>query len=217
VLSLIVPTLLALVLALALNRPLFGRNLMRSAFYLPAVLASIAVATMWAWMYNPTSGAVNDVLSAIGLESLTQDWLGNPTIALYSVFVAFIWQITGFSMVLFLAGLQNVPEELVEAARLDGASAWQSFRAVTLPALRPTITVVLVLTTISSLKVFDLIVGMTNGGPAQSTQVLALWSYSQSFLNHNFGEGNALAVVLLLITLALVLPYLIWSLRQEDQ
>ncbi|MEV0388460.1 sugar ABC transporter permease [Nonomuraea sp. NPDC050643] len=217
VLSLIVPTVLALLLALALNRRLLGRNLLRSAFYIPAVLASIAVATMWTWLYNPNSGLVNGTLNALGLSSWIQDWLGEPRIALYSVFVAFVWQTTGFSMVLFLAGLQTVPADLVEAAKLDGASAWQSFRNVTLPALRPTFTVVLVLTVISSLKVFDLIVGMTNGGPAQSSQVLALWSYSQSFINHNFGGGNALAVVLLLITLALVLPYLMWTLKEDER
>lgn len=216
VLSVIVPTAVGLLLALGLNRALLGRNLIRSIFYIPAVLAPIAVATMWSWMYNPTSGLVNGVFKALGLGALAQDWLGDPHIALYSVFVAFVWQVTGFSMVLFLAGLQTVPVELVEACKLDGASPVQTFRYVTLPALRPTLTVVLVLTVIQSLKVFDLIVGMTGGGPAQSSQVLALWSYSQSFLNHNFGIGNALAVILLVLTLAIVLPYLIRTMK-EDQ
>jgi raffinose/stachyose/melibiose transport system permease protein len=217
ILSLIVPTALALALALALNRRFFGRNLMRSVFYIPAVLASIAVATMWSWMYNPDSGLVNSILTSFGLESWIQDWLGDPDIALYSVFIAFVWQTTGFSMVLFLAGLQSVSPDLQEAARLDGASPRQVFRHVTLPALRPTMTVVLVLTVISSLKVFDLIVGMTGGGPAQSSQVLALWSYTQSFINHNFGGGNALAVILLAITLTFVLPYLLWALKEDGR
>ncbi|MGN9810198.1 carbohydrate ABC transporter permease [Micromonospora sp. BQ11] len=217
VLSLIIPTVLGLVLALALDRRLLGRNLMRSAFYIPAILASIAVATMWSWIYNPDAGLVNGSLTGLGLESWIRDWLGDPTIAIYSVFVAFVWQTTGFSMVLFLAGLQSVPRDLVEAAHLDGAGPRQVFTHVILPALRPTMTVVLVLTVISSLKVFDLIVGMTGGGPAQSSQVLALWSYSQSFINHNFGGGNALAVILLAITLALVLPYLMWTLKEDDR
>jgi raffinose/stachyose/melibiose transport system permease protein len=216
VLSLIVPTAMALVLALALNRRLLGRNLMRSVFYIPAVLASIAVATMWSWIYHPNSGLANSLLTSWGLESWILDWLGDPDVALYSVFVAFVWQTTGFSMVLFLAGLQSVPPDLIEAARLDGARPRQVFRHVTLPALRPTLTVVLVLTVISSLKVFDLIVGMTSGGPGQASQVLALWSYSQSFINHNFGGGNALAVILLAITLTLVLPYLLWTLKGDD-
>ncbi|MCB2176913.1 MAG: sugar ABC transporter permease [Actinomycetales bacterium] len=216
VLSLAIPMMLSLLLALGLNRKLLGRNLFRSVFYLPAVFASITVAAMWRWIYNPTLGAVNQGLKAIGLESWTHQWLGDPKIALYSVFVAAIWQSVGFNMVLFLAGLQQVPVELVEAARIDGAHGLQIFRNVTLPALRPTFVVVVILTIINSLKVFDLVVGMTGGGPAQSTQVLALWSWTQSFQNHTFGQGSAVATVLLIISLALVVPYLAWALRGED-
>lgn len=216
VLSLVVMVTLSLALAVGLNRKMFGRNLFRSVFYIPAVFASITVAAMWRWIYNPTLGAVNQVLEAIGLGAYAQQWLGDPSIALYSIFVAAVWQGVGFNMVLFLAGLQQVPVELVEAAKLDGARAPQIFRHVTLPALRPTLLVVLILTIINSLKVFDLVVGMTGGGPAQSTQVLALWSYTQSFANHNFGQGGAVATVLLLVSLALVVPYLAWALRGED-
>lgn len=216
VLSLVVMVTLSLALALGLNRKMLGRNLFRSVFYIPAVFASITVAAMWRWIYNPTLGAVNQVLEALGLQAWTQEWLGNPRIALYSIFVAAVWQGVGFNMVLFLAGLQQVPGELVEAAKLDGARAPQIFRNVTLPALRPTLLVVVILTIINSLKVFDLVVGMTGGGPAQSTQVLALWSYTQSFSNHNFGQGGAVATVLLLISLALVVPYLAWALKGED-
>lgn len=217
VLSMLIPTTLGLVLALGLNRPLFGRNILRTVFYVPAVLAPIAIATMWRWIYNPILGIVNSTLTSIGLGAWGQQWLGNPDIALYSMFVAFIWQTAGFNMVLFLAGLQSVPEELTDAALVDGANAWHRFRYVIFPALRPTTVVVVVLTIISSLKVFDLIVGMTRGGPAQSTQVLALWSYSQSFYNHNVGLGNAVATILLVISLLLVVPYLLWALREDKQ
>jgi carbohydrate ABC transporter membrane protein 1, CUT1 family (TC 3.A.1.1.-) len=217
ILSLLVPTVIALLLALGLNRRMVGRNLMRAVFYIPAVFASITVAAMWRWIYNPTLGFVNQFLTAVGLGDWTQSWLGDPQFALGSIFVANIWQAVGFSMVLFLAGLQTVPVELVEAAKLDGANAWQRFRAVTLPALRPTTVVVVILTIINSLKVFDLVVGMTGGGPAQSTQVLALWSYTQSFTNHQFGMGGAVATVLLIVTLALVIPYMAWSMKGEDR
>jgi raffinose/stachyose/melibiose transport system permease protein len=215
--SLVIPTTLGLLLALALNTKLFGRNVMRSVFYIPAVLASIAVATMWVWLYNPKSGLIDGVLRAVGLGSVAQDWLGNSHIALYAIFIAFVWQTAGFAMVLYLAGLQNVPDELVEAARIDGAGRWQIFRAVTFPALRPTTIIVIVLTMISSLKVFDLIVGMTQGGPAQSTQVLALWSYTQSFGNHVFGLGNAIATVLFVLSLVVVVPYMAWTLRGDKE
>lgn len=215
VLSLAVPMVISLLLALALNRKLTGRNVFRALFYLPAVFASITVAAMWRWIYAPTIGAVDQALELMGLSHLAQAWLGDPQIALYSIFVAAVWQGIGFNMVLFLAGLQQVPQDLVEASQIDGANAWQRFRAVTLPALRPTTVVVVILTIINSLKVFDLIVGMTGGGPAQSTQVLALWSYTQSFSNHNFGMGGAAATVLLLISLGLVIPYLTWSMRGD--
>lgn len=216
-LSLLIPMVLGLVLALGLNRKIAGRNAMRSVIYIPAVFASITVAAMWRWIYNPTLGLVNQTLKALSLDSWTQAWLGDPKIALYSVFVASVWQAVGFPMVLFLAGLQSVSQELLDAARMDGASAWQVFRNVTLPALRPTTVVVVILTIINSLKVFDLVVGMTGGGPAQSTQVLALWSYTQSFINHNFGGGGAVATVLLIVSLVLVVPYLSWSMKGDDK
>lgn len=216
VLSLAVPAVISLLLALALNHKLLGRNVFRSVFYLPAVFASITVAAMWRWIYAPSIGAVDQALTLMGLGSWSHEWLGDPSIALYSVFVAAIWQGIGFNMVLFLAGLQQVPQELIEASQIDGASTWQRFWAVTMPALRPTTVVVVILTIINSLKVFDLIVGMTGGCPAQATQVLALWSYTQSFSNHNFGMGGATATVLLAISLALVVPYLAWSMKGND-
>ena len=216
VLSLAIPMILGLLLALALNRKIFGRNLMRTMFYLPAVIASITVAAMWRWIYNPTLGLVNRTLEAVGLGDWGQSWLGDPKIAFYSVFIASVWQAVGFPMIMFLAGLQGVPEELVEAAELDGANKWKVFWNVTWPSLRPTTVVVVIMTIINSLKVFDLVVGMTGGGPAQSTQVLALWSYTQSFTNHQFGAGGAVATVLLLICLVLVVPYFAWSMREDD-
>jgi raffinose/stachyose/melibiose transport system permease protein len=167
-------------------------------------------------MYNPVFGQVNALFRALGLEWLIQDWLGDPDVALYSVFIAFIWQSVGLSMVLFLAGLQTVPGDLKEAATVDGASPRQVFTAVTFPALRPTFVVVTVLAIINSLKVFDLIVGMTAGGPAQSTEVLALWSYNQSFGMHDYGNGMAIAMVLLLVTLVIVVPYMAWMSRRGD-
>jgi raffinose/stachyose/melibiose transport system permease protein len=216
VLSLIVPTAIGLGFAVALDQKLRGRNVFRAALYLPAIIASIAVATMWSWMYNPIFGLVNATMEAIGLEWLIQDWLGDPDIALYSVLVAYVWQSTGVAMVLFLAGLQNVPSELKEAARADGANHRQTFRAVTFPALMPTFVVVTVLSIISSLKVFDLVYGMTGGGPAQSTQVLALWSYTQSFRLHDYGNGMAVAMVLLAVTLVVVVPYYAWIGRRDE-
>src|SRR5262249_11359494 len=215
VLSLLVPPLCGFLLALALNQRILGRVALRAVFYLPIIVAPIAVATIWKWMYDPFFGLFNQLLTGWGFPGLIQDWLGDRRTALLSIFVASVWQTVGFSMVLFLAGLQNVSQTLVEAAHIDGADRWMVFRHVTLPALRPTITVVLILSIINSLKAFDIVYGMTGGGPAQSTQMLAMWSYTQALQLGNFGNGSAISVVLLLITIAIVIPYLRWSLRQE--
>lgn len=215
ILSLLVPTMVGLALAVALNQRLFGRAALRAIFYLPAIIASIAVATIWSWMYNPLLGMVNALLKSLGMGALIQDWLGDPDVALFSIFVAYVWQSSGVSMVLFLAGLQGVSQELKEAAQVDGANSWQVFFNIIIPSLRETFIVVGVLTIINSLKVFDLVVGLTSGGPAQSSQVLALWSYTQSFGFHDYGNGSAVAVVLLAITLIIVIPYMIWTSRQD--
>ncbi|PDT02285.1 ABC transporter permease [Rhizobium chutanense] len=214
--SLIFPPMVGLLLALSLNQKIFGRNGLRAIFYLPVIIAPIAVATMWKWMYDPFFGLFAQLLTSWGMQGWIKDWLGNKDIALYSVFVAYLWQTVGFSMVLFLAGLQNVSQTLVEAARIDGASRWAVFKHVTLPALRPTITIVLVLSIISSLKAFDIVYGLTGGGPAQSTQMLALWAFTQAMQIFDFGRGAAISVVLLLITMAVVIPYLRWTQKHEE-
>jgi raffinose/stachyose/melibiose transport system permease protein len=208
--SVIFPPAIGFLLALALNQNIPGRAPLRALFYMPVIIAPIAVATMWRWMYDPFFGLFNAVLTEFGLDGLIQDWLGDRNVALYSMFVASVWQTVGFSLVLFLAGLQSVSPTLIEASRVDGASRFQIFRYVTLPALRPSITIVLILSIINSLKAFDIVYGMTQGGPAQSTQMLALWAFTQAMQLGDFGRGAAISVVLLLVTTAIVVPYLRW-------
>jgi raffinose/stachyose/melibiose transport system permease protein len=208
--SVIFPPSIGFLLALALNQNIPGRAPLRALFYMPVIIAPIAVATMWRWMYDPFFGLFNAALTGLGLDGLIQDWLGDRNVALYSMFVASVWQTVGFSLVLFLAGLQSVSPTLLEASRVDGASRFQIFRYVTLPALRPSITIVLILSIINSLKAFDIVYGMTQGGPAQSTQMLALWAFTQAMQLGDFGRGAAISVVLLLVTTAIVIPYLRW-------
>lgn len=212
-LSIVIPPIVGFLLALALNQALPGRNALRAVFYLPVVIAPIAVATMWKWMYDPFFGLFNTLLTDLGVQWLIADWLGDRRIALYSIFAGYVWQHAGFSMVLFLAGLQGVSDTLIEAARMDGATRFQVLRYIILPALRMTTTVVIVLSFIQSLRAFDIVYGMTLGGPAQSTQMLALWAFTQSMQIHDFGRGAAVAVVLLLITIAIIVPYLMWRAR----
>ena len=213
-LAVTIPNLIGFGLALALNQNIPGRSALRVAFYLPVIIAPIAVATIWRWMYDPFFGLFNGLLTQWGLGRWIEDWLGNRDMALWSVFAGYTWQNVGFSMVLVLAGLQGVSQTLVEAARIDGAGRWRTFRHVTLPALRPTIAIVTVLSLINSLKAFDIVYGMTGGGPAQSTQMLAMWAYTQAMQIGSFGRGSAISVILLLITLAVVIPYLRWTLKR---
>lgn len=215
-LSMVFPPLIGLLLALGLNERIFGRGLLRALFYLPVIIAPIGVATMWRWMYDPFYGIVNAALGGLGLDWIIQDWLGDRNVALYSIFIAYVWQTVGVSMVLFLAGLQGVSQTLVEAARIDGATRWGVFRFVTMPALRPVTTIVIILAVINSLKAFDIVYGMTGGGPAQSTQMLALWAFNQAMQVFEFGRGGAISVVLLVITLLIVIPYLRWMQRREE-
>ena len=215
VLSLIFPPLIGLLIALGLNQQIFGRNSLRAIFYLPVIIAPIAVATMWRWMYDPFFGLFAQILTALGRPTWIKDWLGSKDLALYSAFVAHVWQSVGFSMVLFLAGLQSVSKTLVEAARIDGAGRFDIFRYVTLPALRTTITIVLVLSAISSLKAFDIVYGLTGGGPAQATEVLALRTYNSVFVNFNLASGCVFAVLLLIASLVLTVFYR--RLLREDE
>jgi raffinose/stachyose/melibiose transport system permease protein len=215
-LAVIIPNLISFGLALALNQNIPGKGSLRVIFYLPVIIASIAVATIWKWMYDPFFGLFNSLLTSWHLDGWITDWLGDKKVALWSVFVAHVWQSVGFSMVLFLAGLQSVSMTLIEAARIDGAGRWGVFRHVTLPALKPTITIVFVLSLINSLKAFDIVYGMTGGGPAQSTQMLAMWAYTQSMQLGDFGRGAAVTVILLLITLMIVIPYMRWMFRRPE-
>lgn len=180
-------------LALLLNRKLKGRVAFRGIFYFPFLLSGIVVATGWSWMYNPTNGFVNKLLASIGLESWTHAWLAEPKTALPAVFIAALWQGVGQPMVLFLAGLQTIPADPYEAAIIDGAKSHQRFRYITLPLLRETFVIVFATTMIGSMKVYDIIYGMTGGGPAESTQVLSSWMYYQTFKFANIGTGSAIS------------------------
>lgn len=213
VLSLVVSTAFGLGLAVLLNRPMPGRTLLRAVIYAPAVFSTIVVSMIWDWMYSPFFGLVNAVLQWGGLGGLTRPWLGDEAVALFAVFVASVWQTGGVGMVLFLAGLQGLPEEIVEAAHIDGAGRLGTFLHIVLPLLRPTFGVVIALTLVNSLKAFDLVYAMTYGGPANTSQLLATWAYFQAFLNRDFGAGSAIAVILLTLTMVIVVPYMRWAAR----
>ena len=193
----------ALGLALVLNMNFRGRSFCRAIFFMPYVVTLVATAAVWKWLYDPTSGLINAFLKQVNLP--TSLWLLGEKTALISVIIFSVWQSIGYSMVIFLAGLQAIPQQFYEAAEIDGANKFQSFFYITMPLLIPIMLFVLVMMTISSFGVFNQIYVMTQGGPAYATLVLVLYMYNQAFTFLHFGYGAAIAVVFFIFVLAVTL------------
>ena len=181
--------------ALAVNRTLKSRNVLRSLLFAPVVMSPVAVAFVWQYIFNYTGG-LNHVLNAIGLGSWAHSWLADPNWALWTVLVALVWQYSGLAMVIYLAGLQAIPDELIEASAVDGATMWMRFRRVVLPLLAPAATVSVTLTVVFGMRVFDQVIALTGGGPVHASETLATQVYQQTFVNGRFGYGAANALVL---------------------
>jgi raffinose/stachyose/melibiose transport system permease protein len=215
VLTIFVTVAMALGLALLFNRNFKGRAFFRSYFYFPYTLSIILVAIVWRKIFDPSTGFINEFLRFVNLDSFTGQWTADPNIALFCVFAASAWQSVGLPMILFLAGLQTLPVEVLEAAKIDGAGKIQGFFYVTVPLLKETFVIVLATQIITSMKVFDIIMGMTAGGPANSTQSLATYMYTQAFLWDHWGKATAISVVMLMIMMFIVVPYIIFTARRE--
>lgn len=189
----------ALILAILLNQKLVGTNVYRSVFFIPHLIPAVALAVVWIYLLQPRLGPINQVLRNIGMEN-PPAWLASRDSALYSVIMINVWAaVGGNTMLIFLAGLQGVPQELYEAADIDGASAWHKFRNVTIPLLTPTIFFNLVLAIIGALKVFTTALVATQGGPSYATWFFALHIYTEAFQYFRLGYGSALAWVLAII------------------
>jgi raffinose/stachyose/melibiose transport system permease protein len=210
----VVTNAVGLALALGLNRTLKSRNLLRAVFFLPVVVSPLAVSYIWQYMLDP-SGPLNMLLGEVGLESWQRAWLGDPGWALIAVLLVLVWQQSGLTMVIYLAGLQSIPDDLVEASVVDGASSWLRFRRITLPLLRPAFIIASTLTLIFGLRVFDQILGLTGGGPVGATETLATQVWKQSFADGRFGYGAALSIVLTLVIGTLALLQLVVLRKQE--
>jgi multiple sugar transport system permease protein/raffinose/stachyose/melibiose transport system permease protein len=218
VLSLILQGPAAVALALLLNQKIRGRSVIRVLIFVPYVISEVIVGTGWSLMLQ-TSGAVNDMLEKMGLGFLAVDWLSDPRIALWSLMIIISWKYIGFAVILFLAGLQSIPEELSEAAAIDGASYWQIQRTITLPLLGPTLRIWAFLSIIGSLQLFDLVyiiwgqyISSTAG-----TSTMATYMVLNGRLAGNFGYGNAVAVVLFVISLVIALVYQRYVLRRDTE
>jgi len=202
----IVQNAVGLALALGVHAQIKSRYALRAIFFAPAVIAPVVIAFLWKYLLNPDpDSGINALLGFVGLGFLQQDWLGDPSLALWSVGFTVVWQYAGYSMVIFLAGLQGVPRELEEAAALDGAGRWTRFRHVVLPLIAPAVTINLMLSTIGGLKLFDQVFAITQGGPGYSTETLSTLIYKQAFVFGSYGYSTAVALVLAILVSALAL------------
>jgi ABC-type sugar transport system permease subunit len=207
---------LGLGLALLLEKKIKGSQVFETIIFLPTTIMLIAAGAMWRWLYNPHYGFINIALRKMGLDALTLVWLGDPQIVTYSIMICGIWSGVGLAFVLYLAGLNNIPSEYREAARIDGASFLQLFRHITWPMLAPANAVVMAMMALRAIKVFDIVYVLTNGGPGYASSVLAFFMYDTSFARGQFGRGAAIATVLFLVSALIIGPYLIYSVRKVE-
>jgi raffinose/stachyose/melibiose transport system permease protein len=202
----VVQNLIGLGLALGVHTKIRSKYLLRTIFFAPAVVSPVVIAFLWKYLFNPDpDSGLNALFGFFGLGFLQHDWLGDSKLALWSVGFTVVWQFAGYSMVIFLAGLQGVPRELEEAAALDGAGRWHRFRHVVLPLIAPAVTINLMLSTIGGLKLFDQVFAITNGGPGYSTETLSTLIYKQAFVFSAYGYSTAVALVLAILVAAIAM------------
>lgn len=201
-------------LALLLNRKFRGVTFFRTVAFFPYITSIVAIAAVWNMLFSPEAGPVNQFLRFVGVEN-PPGWSVDANWSMAAILIVQTWRFMGYYMLLFLAGLQTVPAELYEAARMDGANAWQRFVNVTMPCLRPTMFFVTVMLTIGAFRVFDLVLIMTNGGPGQSTLVLSQYIWQVGFGQNQFGYASAVSVVLFAICITITIVQFVWNKRRE--
>jgi ABC-type sugar transport system permease subunit len=192
--------------AVLLNKNFRGRTVFRGLFYFPAVVAPIAVSIIWRFIYNPQVGFVNQICKVLGIN-FKQTWTSDPEVAIFAVFFASLWAGIGGPMILFLAGPQGVSIDVLEAATIDGAGPVKKFFLVTIPLMKQTFVMVLATLITAAMKVYDIVVGLTNGGPNNATEMLATYMYAQTFQYNNVGMGTTVAVLMLLMMLVVIIPF----------
>jgi multiple sugar transport system permease protein len=208
---------IGLALALFFKRRFPLNNVLRSLLLVPWLLPLIASSAVWKWILDQDSGVLNQTFMFLHLTSTPIPWLCSPDVALVAVVMVNIWLGIPFNVTILYSGLQDIPVELYEAASLDGATGWRAFWYITWPSIRSVVSVVIVLGVVYTLKVLDLILGLTGGGPANSTQTLATWAYQKSFVQFTFGQGAAVSNVLIAVSLVFALVYLYITRREVDE
>lgn len=196
---------LGLFFANAIFQKVKGSEFFQSVFFLPSVICGVAVGLIWTFVYHGNYGLLNAFLKLIGQGDLQQVWLSNKNLALICIIVVVMWQWVGYHVVIQLAAMRNIPQELYEAAQLDGASEWQQFKNITVPLIRPILKVDAVLIITGALKYYDLVAVMTNGGPNHATEVMSTYMYYEAFNVLKFGYSSAIGVVLLILCMSAVM------------
>ena len=206
----------ALGLFLAYGLDLVGRaeRVLRPLFLYPIALSFVVSGTLWAWMYDPDAGVINNLFRMLGLGRWAQPWIADPHLATFCLVGAAVWQYTGFAMTLYLAAIRDMPREIFEAARVDGATDVQTFRHVVIPNVGHATMIVVAMLILVTLKVFDLVWVMTFGGPGISTEVLPFFMFVATFRQQFVGIGAAVSVLILILAVAVVVPYAWWSMRR---
>lgn len=206
---------IGLLMALALNKGFKTRNILRTIFFFPVMLSPLIIGLVFKSIYNPDYGVINEFLRLIGLSGLAKDWLGDINTALSAVTIVEIWRLVGQNMVIYIAGLQAIPEDYLEAASIDGATSFQKLRYIILPQLLPSITINLILNLIAGLKVFDLVFVLTNGGPARRTEVLNTVIYKE-YSTGRYGFSTAMGFVMFIFTCIVAFSVLRAMTKEED-
>jgi raffinose/stachyose/melibiose transport system permease protein len=216
VLSLVFQLSLSLVLALVIGKTLPGRTLFRTIFFMPFILSEVIAGYIWIFIYEPTNnGLINTALAHVIPGFQAQAWLGNPSIVLLSIFVAMIWKYFGLHLVLYVAAIQNIPDEIIEAARIDGASTMQVVRHISLPLLGSTLRLSIFLSALGSLQYFDLIWIMSSGGPVHASETMATYLYKAGFQSFELGYGSSVGVIMMLICFVFSLLYQRFIMRRD--
>ena len=213
--SVAVETVIGLSLALALNKPFRGRGIVRAAIFIPWAVPTVVSAELWRTMFDPQQGFVNFVLTKLHLPLASTTWLDSTWTAWGSILIADAWRNTPFMAIVLLAGLQVIPADIYEAARIDGANAWRQFTRLTLPLLKPALMVALIFRTLQSFFIFDVVYIMTGGGPGSSTNVLAYLNYKALFALFDYGYGGAVSVALVVVALVIASAYR-WIFRTDE-
>lgn len=214
--SLLVQLPLALWIATLLNGNFRGRGLFRVVFFVPYVISEVVAAILWKLLLAPGTGLVNGALDTVGLGSLSRAWLGEPKLVMGAVLVVITWKFFGFYTVLFLAALQAVPQEHLEAARIDGANRWETFLHITLPAVGPTVRIAIFLAMVGSLQLFDLVWVMTAGGPVGASSTMVTYMVSQGLKSYQFGYASAVAVTVAMISFVIAMLYQKFVLARDN-